>query len=167
MPISVAPSSPDPRREAAVASRSRPAEAGFTLVELMIVLAVMGLLAGVAVWRLPAGDGRVRSDAVALSSRIAAARDQAILSGRPIALEVDAAGYRFVQRGQEGWQPVAEPALRERQWSRGVTPTGTAASARLGFDSVGLPDRALDLTLAGSKARAVIEIAADGEVSIR
>jgi general secretion pathway protein H len=133
----------------------------------MVVLAVMGLLAGVAVWRWPEGSGRVRSDAMALSSRIAAARDQAILSGRPLALEVDAAGYRFVQRGDEGWQPVTEPALRERRWSRGVSLGGAEVNARLGFDSVGLPDRALDLTLTGSNARAVVEIAADGEVGIR
>ena len=132
----------------------------------MVVLAVMGLLAGVAVWRWPEGSGRVRGDAIALSSRIAAARDQAIISGRPLALEIDAGGYRFVQRGEQGWQPVAEPALRERSWSRGVRPADTA-SARLGFDSVGLPDRALDLTLAGANAKAVVEIAADGEVSIK
>jgi general secretion pathway protein H len=133
----------------------------------MVVLAVMGLLAGVAVWRWPEGSGRVRADAVALSSRVAAARDQAILSGRPLALEIDAAGYRFVERGEQGWQPVAEPALRERNWSRGVRPAGTAASARLSFDSVGLPDRALDLRLAGPNASAVMEIAADGEVTIK
>jgi hypothetical protein len=49
-----------------------------------------------------------------------------------------------------------------------VRPAGAAAtSARLGFDSVGLPDRALDLTLAGTNAKAVVEIAADGEVSVR
>jgi general secretion pathway protein H len=156
MPIFVDPSSLDSRRQA-----------GFTLVELMVVLAVMGLLAGVAVWRWPEGNGRVRADAVALSSRVAAARDQAILSARPLALEIDAAGYRFVERGEEGWQPVAEPALRERQWSKGVRPGGNSAAARLGFDSVGLPDRALDLTLTGGNASTVVEIAADGEVSVR
>lgn len=156
MRISVVPKSADRRHQA-----------GFTLVELMVVLAVMGLLAGVAVWRWPAGDGQVRADAVALSSRIAAARDQAILSGRPLALELDSAGYRFVARGAEGWQPVAEPALRERRWSNGVRPGNGAAIARLGFDSVGLPDRALDLTLVGARASATVEIAADGEVSIK
>jgi general secretion pathway protein H len=67
--------------------------------------------------------------------------------------------------GEQGWQPVAEPALRERNWSRGRPPA--AAGTRLGFDSVGLPDRALDLTLAGTNAKAVVEIAADGEVSIK
>lgn len=156
MPTSVIPSKADPRREA-----------GFTLVELMVVLAVMGLLAGVAVWRWPGGSRQVRADAVALSSRIAAARNQAIISGQPLALEVDNAGYRFVQRGEQGWRPVAETALRERRWSNGVRPAGSATSARLGFDSVGLPDRPLEITLVGSNATARVEIAADGEVSIR
>ena len=64
-------------------------EGGFTLVELLVVLAVMGLLAGVAVWRWPAGSDGARADAVQLASRIAAARDQAIVESRPTALVVE------------------------------------------------------------------------------
>jgi hypothetical protein len=48
-----------------------------------------------------------------------------------------------------------------------VTPGANAAAARLGFDSVGLPDRALDLTLTARNARAIVAIAADGEVSVK
>ncbi|WP_300974999.1 GspH/FimT family pseudopilin [Sphingomonas sp. LHG3406-1] len=154
MPTSVA-TLPDPRREA-----------GFTLVELLVVLAVMGLLAGIAVWRWPAGDERARTDAVALASRIAAARDQAILSGRPLALEVDQTGYRFEARSGGRWQPATDASLRERRWSGNVRPALPSPRVRLRFDSVGLPDSALSITLQGRQSRSTVEILADGEIKV-
>ena len=56
----------------------------FTLVETMIVVAVMALLAGVAVLTFGPVGADPKDAATRFASRVAAARDQAILTGRPI-----------------------------------------------------------------------------------
>jgi general secretion pathway protein H len=67
-------------------------ESGFSLVELMVVLFVLGLLATVAVLSIP-GDSRVlRDEAERFAARTVAARDEAISGGRPVALVVSRAG---------------------------------------------------------------------------
>jgi general secretion pathway protein H len=132
----------------------------------MIVLAVMGLLAGVAVWRWPSSDNDARTEAQALATRIAAARDQAIIGGRPLALVVEPGGYRFEQRSGGEWSGTTEPALRERRWKEGVTASLAASGTRVRFDSVGLPDRAATLRLQSGGRASEVRILADGEVMI-
>nr|WP_314444189.1 GspH/FimT family protein [uncultured Sphingomonas sp.] len=141
-------------------------EAGFTLVELLVVLAVLGLLAGVAVWRLPQSGDRTRADAMTFATRVAAARDQAILSGRPQSLQLDQQGYRFEERSGSEWRPSSETSLRERRWSRGVRANLPSNSARLRFDTVGLPDSTLRVTLQGSGTQSVIDVRPNGEVTV-
>lgn len=75
-----------------VSSRGRkagftlPSEAGFTLIEMVVVLAVLGLVAGLVLARgAPRSDGlemRAATGAVAQAMRVA--RTQAILSNRPV-----------------------------------------------------------------------------------
>lgn len=144
----------------------RQPQAGFTLIELLVVLAVMALLAGVAIWRWPGADDAVRSDAAALATRVAAARDQAILAGRPLALVVASEGYRFEARSKGEWRPASEPSLRQRRWSQGVTAAVPAEARRVRFDSVGLPDRAATLELRSGNAAASVRIDVDGQVEL-
>ena len=155
MRISVAQSLPE-----------RHAQAGFTLVELMVVLAVMGLLAGVAVWRWPAGGDNARADAFALATRIAAARDTAIVGGRPVAFVLEPSGYRFEVRDRAGWTPSTEPNLRTKRWSRGVSLFAPAGTSRIRFDAIGLPDRPSTMRLRSGATTTDIRILADGEVKV-
>ena len=67
---------------------------GFTLVEMLVVLVIMGLLAATVVLTWPAGSA-LRDDATALAARATLAAEESILSGTAMGLDVNAQGYAF------------------------------------------------------------------------
>jgi prepilin-type N-terminal cleavage/methylation domain-containing protein len=70
-------------------------DAGFSLVELMVVLAIAGLAASAVVLSFSRGDGLARSEGQRLAARLGAARDAAVIGGQPMAVDVDPLGYAF------------------------------------------------------------------------
>ncbi len=87
--------------------RGRAAERGFTLLEMLVVLAVLGLMVGLVVARGPlrsAGlDARLAANQLAGTLR--AARSQAIAADRPVAVAINAA-LATVQVGNAPPRPV-------------------------------------------------------------
>ena len=88
--------------------------AGFSLVELLVVVAMLGLLGGAVLLTLPPDAARAADQADRLAAHLARAREEAVLANRAVAVRVDAGGYRFEQRREGRWQALDEGDLRQR-----------------------------------------------------
>ncbi|SFR76885.1 GspH/FimT family pseudopilin [Sphingomonas jatrophae] len=139
-------------------------EAGFTLVELMVVLVIMALSSAAVLFMLPDPRGGVRADAERFAARVRAAQDGAILSGRPVALTLSRAGYRFDERVRGRWAAPSERALASRTWGEGVT-AAVGGEGRVLFDPTGAVEP-LALTLAREDERIAVRIEGDGRVHV-
>ncbi|WP_024890832.1 GspH/FimT family pseudopilin [Luteimonas huabeiensis] len=143
------------------------AAAGFTLVELMATLAVIGLLAAAVALTAPAPVPALRRDAEALAGTLARAREEAILGGRRVRVEADPLGYRVAVARSGGWQPLSAPPFAPVRWRDGVTPALADDPALRGFafDPLGGAEpAALELAQGGRRAR--VEVAIDGSVHL-
>ena len=150
---------------------------GFTLVEMLIAMLVMALLATTVV--LAAGGSRrgVAADASRLASRIAAARETAIISARPIGIWISRSGYGFDLREGGVWRPAEQKYFETVDWPAGtaVAAAGMAGSqaassggrTRLVFDNLGLPDSPLRLDVRRDGRSAQIAVLPNGDVKVR
>lgn len=92
--------------------------AGFTLVELLVVLLVMSLVTGLAALAIPHGrDDALRREGDRLAALLDAARMRAASEGMPVAWAPGPAGYTFVRPGPQGWTPVDSPPLAAHRWA--------------------------------------------------
>lgn len=141
---------------------------GFTLVELMVVLALMALAATAVVLTLRPGGGDARAEAAQFAARTASLRDRAVIEGRGFGAWVTASGYGFERRVDGAWQPLDDGRLSRRNW-----PTGTAVSlngdsqGRVTFNRLGLPDRSVTVALTSGDSSAQVIIDASGDVRVK
>ncbi len=98
-------------------------QSGFTLIEILVVLVIIGIMAGlVGVSMMPDDDRVVRNEAQRLALLLEQTRDQAVASGDPIAFSVEQRRYRFWARDAENqWVPNhGDKLLQDRPLAGGV-----------------------------------------------
>jgi general secretion pathway protein H len=143
----------------------RSAEHGFTLIELLVVIVIIGLLSTVVVMTMSDPRGRITSDADRFSGRLRAARDAAIVSGRPVAVWVSGTGYGFEKRDNGAWASITDGPLASKDWSANTTARFDGVSQlRTMFDSVGRSDQSLDFRLDRGEQSVRIRVDLDGKV---
>ena len=140
---------------------------GFTLVELLVVIAIMAVMAGAVVLTFAGPGSGPTESATRFASRLAAARDEAVLTGRPVSAWVAASGYGF-ERYQDGqWQPLTARPFAGDDWDEGTrVDGGDDGRARIRFDSLGLPDAPAEVRLALDGRSAAVRVAANGDVTV-
>ncbi|WP_258239955.1 type II secretion system minor pseudopilin GspH [Pseudidiomarina homiensis] len=94
---------------------------GFTLVEVMVTIAIIGLMAVAVTFVVPDQQDDALDDAAEdLYQRIRYAQEYALLRHAILGLRIDEQGYTFVQWREQQWQPLDFRGLRAQDWPQDV-----------------------------------------------
>ena len=145
--------------------RPRARRAGFTLVELLMVIAILGLAAGAVVLAVPDPRPAVGAEAERFAARLSSARDEAVLSNRPVAVEVTPTGYAFTAFDGAAWSAMSDGPFGPEPWQAGTT-VGPPEGARIVFDPTGVAEPST-LTLAREGKGRTVAVDGAGEVTLQ
>lgn len=136
---------------------SRDTAAGVTLIEVLVVLILIGVMAGVVGLSLGSGGGRgdvVGREADLLVARLNRAADETILTGRTLSFVWDQSGYRFAIREGDAWVPHPLAILHDLHLLPDAVRISQAAGAMMLADDMRpSPDGPLTLTFTGDSGR--------------
>lgn len=112
----------------------RAPSSGFTLIELVMSLFVLGLVSGAVILTLPESPAPERLEADRLAERLSVAANHSILSGEVVGIALSESEYSFHRLVRGQWSQIREHPLAG--WSlspdSGVTVSGSGAVAELG-----------------------------------
>lgn len=139
-------------------------QAGFSLVEMLVVLVVVGLVSSVVLLNARPSRPGLAEEADRFARTLAEARDTALIGNRPVLVEVTPDGHALRRRTGDGWsQPASGEAV---SWETGasVQAEGRRFPLAILFDPMGLSD-ALTLTIYRDGRSETVEL--DGTGSVR
>ncbi|WP_148715300.1 GspH/FimT family pseudopilin [Chitinolyticbacter meiyuanensis] len=138
---------------------------GFTLIEILVALALVGIILGLALLRFDPSDNQTLDrESQRLALLLEGARDEAIASGRALAWSSDGGGYQFwLLDDRNTWQALPNhDTLKPRELPDAVRVSAIVVDGRdvrlgerLVFDPSGV-NPAYQITLAAGERRRLV-----------
>lgn len=90
---------------------------GFTLIEILVVIAILGIAAAAVAMSISTSDARlVQEETARLGALFRIAQNEARVTGRALVWEADREGYRFRPLDPEAARDWNDEILRARRW---------------------------------------------------
>jgi general secretion pathway protein H len=129
-----------------------------------MTVAIIGLAAGAVVLSVPDPRPSVTQEAERFAARLSRAREEAVLSNRPVAVEATLAGYGFSSFDGVSWSALEDGPFGDEHWGEGVS-VSPAEPLRVVFDPTGVAGPAA-LTLSRDDRARRVAVDGAGEVTI-
>jgi general secretion pathway protein H len=137
-------------------------ETGFTLVELLVVMAIIGLMSAVVVLSMPSRATAPLAEARSLVSILDAARTGAVVNARAIRVRFGNGAPVAEQRRRSAWVALPPKATGLSRWPTDVV----TAPAEVVFDPTGTASGTTEVTLTRNGGTARVLIDAEGTIRV-
>lgn len=145
---------------------------GFTLIELVIVMVILGAIAGIAVPRLGSANlhYRVESAAWRIAADLASARQQARISGvrHKVTFDLSTHKYSILRRsGDDSYDLIEEVDLTLEPYGVGILSVDFEEHSDIKFDGFGVPNRGGSIVIqAGTHQKTITVDATSGRTTL-
>jgi general secretion pathway protein H len=145
-------------------SETGSSQSGFTLVELLVVVFIIGLASAAVVLSVRDPRDTLVAQAERLAARMQAARSYAVINNCGTSILLTSSGYTFARRQHGNWVPLPANVIPGQEWKGGSRPAG-GVTLRVVFDPIGLatPTR---LHLVRRDENVWIDVPYDGKIRV-
>jgi general secretion pathway protein H len=114
--------------------KTRVKDSGVTLIEVLVVLVLIGISAGIVTYSLPSGRAArtVDQEAGLLAARLNLAAERSLIGGQHYRLDWTVAGYQFLQWQDDDWSTAMGAPLNADHRLAGGTAMTQGDGARRG-----------------------------------